>query len=69
MSSIWMTVECFVVVKYLQSLYVHTVTFLMAYVLFSTGVKLFSHRIIISLILGEVIYEMFHILNCGFEIK
>ena len=50
MSSIWVIVECFVVVKYLLSLNVCTVTFLIAYVLFSTSVKLFSHRI--SLILA-----------------
>ena len=45
MLSIWMTVECFVVVKYLLSLNVHPETFLIAYVLFSGSVKLFSHRI------------------------
>ena len=44
MSSIWVIVECFVVVNYLLSLNVCTVTLLIAYVLFSTSVKLFSHR-------------------------
>ena len=44
MSSIWMIVEYFVVLKYLLSLNVRTVTSLIAYVLFSTSVKLFSHR-------------------------
>ena len=40
MSSIWMIVEYFVVVKYLLSLNVRTVTSLIEYVLFSTSVKL-----------------------------
>ena len=44
MSSIWMIIEYFVVVKYLLSLNVCTVTSMIAYVLFSTSVKLFSHR-------------------------